>query len=243
MIKRLFILTVSFFLWTGNANAQKLEISYPGHQVWYQVVSAFPETKGMVMSDCLAVSTSFPIGVEMPQEALASQQWLFVYADDEGKLVYMVNRNTGHILQPVSEADDLYRIAKLVNAADTGKGFVLTGLGRGQYAFVGTEADGQLRGLVAAQQGQATGKVVPEQDSPYAWTFKKMEVTNGVDEASAGERPLIYLRNRRIEVSGGVPFTITRADGVQVPCGSQLPAGVYLVTVAGRTTKVINGKQ
>ena len=243
MTRQLLLLSTTLLLWAGTALAQKPEVSYPGHQVWYQVVSAFPETKGMVMSDCSAASASFPVGIESPQESLASQQWLLLYADDAQKLVYLVNRNTGHALQPVSAAEELYRVTQLLSSASEGKGFVLTGLGRGQYAFVGTESDGQSRGLAATQQGQATGNVVPEQDTPYAWTFKKIQVTNGLEGAPADEKPLIYLRNRRIEVSGGVPYTITRADGIQVPCGSQLPAGVYLVTVAGRTTKVMIGKQ
>ena len=243
MTKQLLFLFTTLILWAGTALAQKPEVSYPGHQVWYQVVSAFPETKGMVMSDCSAASASFPVGIESPQEALASQQWLLVYADDAQKLVYLVNRNTGHTLQPISAVEELYRVTQLLRSANEGKGFVLTGLGRGQYAFVGIENDGQSRGLVAIQQGQAMGNVALEQNTPYAWTFKKMQVTNGVEEASADEKPLIYFRNRHIEVSGGIPYTITRADGVQVPCDSQLPAGVYMVTAAGQTTKVVNGKQ
>ena len=241
MIKQLLFLLMSLgLLWSGQVRAQKPEMSRPGHQVWYNVVSACSETQGMVMSDCHATSATFPIGVEARQAALASQQWLFVEADDDGRLVYLVNRNSGRVLQPVSEATDLYRIVQLTGSADEGKGFVLTGLGRGQYAFVGAESDGHLRGLVTAKQGQVMGDAALEQGSPYAWTFQKIEVTDGAEWTSAGKRPLVYVKNGRIEVSGGVPYRVVRADGAEVPCGSKLSPGVYLVTVAGQTTKVLN---
>ncbi len=242
MAKRLSFLIAFFLLCLSTVWAQKPEMSFPGHQVWYQVVSAFPETQGMVMSDVLSASASFPIGVEAPQEALASQQWLLVYADEEKGLLYLVNRNSGRIIQPVSEVAEPGRVVQLGNSAREGMGFVLTGLGRGEYAFVGTEADGQLRGLVAAQQGQDMEDIALEQASPFAWTLRKMEITTGVDGTSEGEKPLIHVKDGHIVVTGGVTYSVVRADGVEMPRGSRLSPGVYMVTVEGRTTKVVYGK-
>ncbi|MBQ8099212.1 MAG: hypothetical protein IJ244_06780 [Bacteroidaceae bacterium] len=225
---------------TVGCMAQKPIMSTSGNQVWYNVVSAAEGTVGMAMTDRFATSADFPVGVETLQEELASQQWKLVQADEDGRLVYLVNRNSGNILQPVSKAARTYQVVQLGKAVDAGKGFVLTGLGRGQYAFVGTETDGQTRGLVAMQQGQTIAEEEPTQGSPYAWTFRLADAT-GVKLAQK-EKPTIFVRGGRIDVPGTTDFRVVRADGVEMSKTARLAPGIYVVTVGGRTAKVIINK-
>lgn len=241
MLKKFFILLLTGFLATAFANAQKPVLSTAGENSWYHVVSAYDGTLGMVMTDNSATQSDFPIGVEAAQEGLASQQWKLVQADEEGKLVYLVNRNTGNILQPFSEDSGLYRVTQLNNSVETGMGFTLTGLGRGQYAFVGTEGDGQKRGLVALQKGKPVEEGELEFGSPYAWTFQFIDFDTNVNSIHA-ERPVIFVKDGRIIVNGNNEYRVMRVDGVEIPQNSRLVPGIYIVKTEEYTVKVIINK-
>lgn len=219
-----------------GAMAQSPVVSDEEQTTYYFVASASSGAQGLAMTDA-GSDASYPIALS----ALTSgtdQQWRLESAGTD--LVRLVNRQSGRILQPQSVADALYRITQLGSQVLQGRGFTLQSLGNDQYALSGVEEDGgATRYLVAQQKDVApTDLTAATTGSPVAWTFTLAERVNGIDAAQALESR-VRVSGGRISVEPAAPFTVHSADGAQVSATGRLLPGLYLVTVAGRTVKVL----
>lgn len=219
-----------------GAKAQKPQVSDEQTTTWYCVASASAGgSSGLVMGDDADAAPAYPVALQAA-DGSQRQQWKLV--DGGSGLLRLVNRATGRILQPVSEAATLYNIVQLQSSVIEGRGFSLQDLGSGQYALGGAEADGVTRYLLSACQDEAPAAASSlTAGSAFAWTFADAS-TVGIKDAVA-QRPTVSVRNGRVEVTPSVPYTVTSADGVPMPAGRKLSAGVYVVAGNGFTAKVI----
>lgn len=236
MNKKTTLLGLACIAWACSAMAQSPVVSDEEQTSYYFVASASSGAQGLAMTDAGA-DAAYPIALSALTSS-ADQQWRLESAGTN--LVRLVNRQSGRILQPQSVADALYRIAQLGSQVLQGRGFTLQSLGSDQYALSGVEEDGgEARYLVAQQKDVApTDLTAATAGSPVAWTFTLAERVNGIDAARSGA-PRVSVENGRISVEPAAPFTVHTADGAQVSATGKLQPGLYLVTVAGRTVKVL----
>lgn len=224
---------------SANVWAQKPQTSAGDEAVWYYVTSASTgASAGMVMSDNQEASATYPIALQA-QSTSQSQQWKL--QEDGSGLLRLVNRATGRIIQPASEAATLYNITQLQSAVIEGRGFTLKDLGNGQYALSGVEGDGVTRHLISAQEEVAPTATEAVAGSVFAWTFQDAS-TVGINGATADAAPAVSVVDGKITVLPAVPYEVYGTDGVSVPTGAALSAGVYIVRAAGKTVKVIVNK-
>ncbi|MDR0427658.1 MAG: RICIN domain-containing protein [Dysgonamonadaceae bacterium] len=216
-----------------------LEYSTSDKESWYTIYSA---KDSKCMTDAEASSTEdIKISVEEFAEGNDCQLWKLI---KKGSKTNFVNRATGKIIQPestVSESNMMYNYTQLAANASESNGWTLTHIGGGQYSISGIEADGHTRYLHATVEGSAPNEYdkVGLLFSGFAWKFAKAYPRVSVPAVTENEPIRIYSENRKVVVVGNDDYTVRTIQGVIVNKNATLPIGIYLVTVNGKTTKIL----
>jgi hypothetical protein len=235
--------------WSSGLNSQfsfipyealNLEYSTAEKSVWYAINSAKTNSTDECITD---ISFNIKIAVDGFVENNENQLWKLV---QNGSKVNFVNKATGKTIQnrsDVSESNKMYNYTQLTETLAGNAGWTLNHIRAGQFSISGLEEDNITRYLNAAEEG-----VAPETfdsnaiiNSGFAWKFKKINTTYTAIPTIGKEDKdfLIYSVNRRIVVEGAKDYTIRTIHGTPVNKNTELPVGIYLVTVNGKTSKLL----
>ncbi|MCC8146930.1 MAG: RICIN domain-containing protein [Bacteroidales bacterium] len=217
-------------------------------QTWYIIKSNKEGYEGKCVTDI--VSSALPnikFGIDDFKEGDYSQQWKLVKktTTSSDKRFEMVNRATGNIIQTSYSMKDGYYYTQSTQDMAESNGWLINYYGEKEYDIYGTNEDGLKRYLNAT-----LGEEVPEEynantvkGSGFSWTFQKAEVSTGweyIAKPDDWNDIIVYSEDLRIYVKGADEYTVRTLTGVMVNKDSSLPAGVYLVTVNGKTKAVVN---
>jgi hypothetical protein len=193
------------------------------------------------LTDAVASAPGVHFTLEAANNA-QSQQWK-ILAKDNGNVEF-INRATGNMIATSTYLNKYYYVNYTTDpAGNTGWQYALAGGSTGQYVVSTTDADGVDIYWNATTDGQAVNIYSPGNtaNSTYAWIF------TWVDEVYTGITPPVFLPdnirvyalNRRIYVDGCDDYRITAISGMPMKKNTNLPVGIYLVTVKGKTTKIL----
>ncbi|MCC8145721.1 MAG: hypothetical protein LIO93_04625 [Bacteroidales bacterium] len=247
------MLEVSTYNATANSKFkfvefEKFEIEYStdDKEIWYYISSAHPDYKDKGIKD--AATESFPyvnFTLETIEESNEYQQWKVVKksnAANEEK-VHLINKVTKNLIQAKSVTNEFYKYTQATTDLSSDKGWTTKYLQRGQFEISGEEEDGVYRYLNASNSEKKYPDFYDENESlnsTFAWFFKKVEGYWTSTPVIDGENIFkVYSRNRYVIVEGSDNYTIHTIEGIKVNKEKQLPPGIYLVTVEGKTTKLL----
>ena len=199
-----------------------------------------PKT-GKYLTDAVSSAPGTNFTLENKDGSSFLQQWKML--SKENGNVDFVNRATGNIISTETNLNKYYYVDYTVNpAGSVGWKYAPTANNAVQYVVSSTDADGVTSYWNAATDGQtpdpySAGKAV---NSTYTWIFSWVEeIYTALQPPAVPDNIRVYSANRRIYVEGCDEYKITAISGIQVRKNSELPLGIYLVTVKGKTTKIL----
>lgn len=206
--------------------------------VWMHIQNT--QTEKYLTDESLGSEAYFSMETLIDEGIETSQQWKLVYKANSR--INFINRATGNIIHTKTYFDRYYYLLN-TNDPTESEGWDLEPLGNGQFAIFTTTPEGIVNYWYATVPDEPTtpytnGYVL---NSPYAWTFSVADEESSVsiEKPSIQEDTIrIYAYNKRIYVEGYNDYRIISIYGTPVPRNENLPTGIYLVTVKGRTTKV-----
>lgn len=216
----------------------EIEYSTNDSEVWYNIVSAKEEYKNQSIADNTnATNPEYAFTINNTLSDARNQQWKIIKRSDN--LVEFINRETNNVIVTKSEMNGAYNITQFAINTENSSGWNLTYLGSGQYSISGEEEDLVTRFLNASVADDAPDvyNAKEAKDSGFAWQFKKPETVS--INNPGGSDVKIYSINGYIFVEGADDYTINNLMGTPVKPNSQVPTGVYIVTVNGATTKIL----
>jgi hypothetical protein len=227
-----------------------VELSNNNKTVWYSIASANPNYRNKVITDMVAGgNTNIKFSIETLSPDNEYQQWKVVKknTDANDTRVNFVNRATGRVINTNSVFKTPFYYVQFTTNQNESNGWQLNYLGDGQFEISGLENDGSTRFLNAASKNASQSDYYIEglsKETGFAWQFIKrtpqLLAYTGIEELAPDNRTLIYVRDRQIIVEGTDKYTVRTIQGMLVERQkSQLPVGIYLVTVNGKTTKVL----
>ena len=199
------------------------------------------KTKNYLTDESIEEEARFSLVADLNESFLSSQQWKLVYNDDDR--INFINRATGNIISTKTHFDRYYYLFNTADPAESG-GWNLEPLGSNQFAISTTTPEGLVNYWYATTQDEPTTPYTPGYvlNTPYAWMFTVAEEQDltGINEPSVRENDIrAYSYNKRIYVDGEPDFRIISVYGTPILRNENLPTGIYLVTVKGKTTKVL----
>ncbi|MCC8145462.1 MAG: hypothetical protein LIO93_03270 [Bacteroidales bacterium] len=221
-----------------------LEYSTDITWVWYTIHTNKEGISNKCLTDAsVALNSAMKVAVEDYRENDASQLWKLVLTNSR---INFVNKATGNVIQTKSDiADDIiYNYTQLTGNADDSKGWTLNYIGIGQYSISGVEEDNITRYLNATTENTTPDEY--DQNNlgftSFAWKFVRrgggtIISIPDIKEDDATLQP--YSVNRRVFVKGTDDYVVRNIQGIIVNKDAELPIGVYLVTVNGKTTKLL----
>lgn len=221
------------------ANMMSVDYSTSTMNVWYKVSNASLTDKYFEDSASSASKVNLSLN---DKSDIENQLWKIT---QNGTKVSLINKGTANYIQTKSTVDrtePLYNYILLTGEAGDSEGWTLNYVGAGQYVLEGVEEDGNTRYLCAVTEGTAADEYDQSKlpFSAFAWKFEKIS-TEGVsipDVQAVGEFN-VYSEDRKIVVTGTDDYTVRNVQGITVNKEAQLPVGIYLVTVNGKTTKIL----
>lgn len=218
------------------------EISTDSKTVWYNIITGKTGSNGKCITNIANPSDpDIKFSIEDVKDNNDNQLWKLIRksaeADDER--VQLVNKASGRIISPEAIYNEYY-YAQFTNNMDEGKGWQINFMESGQCEIYGTAKDGTTRYLNAASANEKPETYIPgySENTGFAWSFKKAGSGTSILEID-NSNVIIYSNNKRIYVEGANDYTIRNIYGVTLSNTIDLTTGVYLVTVKGKTTKVL----
>lgn len=221
-----------------------VQISDETNEVWYYLTSAADGYADKCVTDVTAQSLPYiKFAVENFVEDNEYQQWKAIKnsTDPDDKKVQLVNRATGNIIQTNSVENGIFNYVQYTTFASESNGWNLDYIGSGQYEISGIEDDNIMRYLFVGDESSLYPDVyvAGETNSNFAWQFVAVE-TDDTDLPVVIEDDItVYTRDRRIYVEGADNYKVWNIQGLQMNKDVQLPIGVYVVMVNGKTAKVL----
>jgi hypothetical protein len=169
-----------------------------------------------------------------------SQQWKII-AGEEGT-VQFVNRATGNTIPAATNLNKYYYIQypasssnstgwQCASISSTANQYEVFSVSGGVTSYWNATTDGQ-KPLIYSAGNTA--------NSTYAWVFTWVdEIYTGFTAPAPVDNVRVYSRDKRIYVEGCDEYLITALTGTAVRKNTELPSGIYLVTVKGKTTKIL----
>jgi hypothetical protein len=206
---------------------------------WLGIQSVRSALSGKYLTE---VETAGDIQLAMQDRNLIAdnhrRQWKIVNNPASGGAVNFVNRATGHLISstPVYGIYDYARFADTesagwtINTLENSQYEVRTGsVDTGKYWYAAT--DGEAPANYAAGASLNTG---------FAWKFQLIaeEIPNAINRPQY-DNIRVYAQNRRIYVEGVDQYRVYTIYGTPVNGNDELPAGVYLITIKNKTTKIL----
>ena len=171
-----------------------------------------------------------------------SQQWKMI-AKANGRLDF-VNRATGNVIHTNTVFDRSYYYLQYSDDPNVSDGWALTSLGLGQFSIYTTSAEGVVKYWHATTPDQPAAEYIEAnaRNSTYSWAFTWVNNSGqtSIKCPSLWEEDIhVYSSGQRIYVIGCDDYKITTLFGTVVAHNENLPTGIYLVTVKGKTTKLL----
>jgi hypothetical protein len=192
------------------------------------------------LTDAVATAPNMNFTLEA-QNNSQSQQWKMI-AKENGNVEF-VNRATGNIIATTTNLNKYYYVDYTTNEDESaGWNYAPVSNTTNQYEIFSTADDGAVSYWNATTNGQAAevyaaGNVA---NSTYAWIFTwTEEIKTSINTTTFPDNIRVYSANKRIYVEGCNEYRITAISGISVRKDIELPRGVYLVTVKGKTTKIL----
>lgn len=228
------------------------QVSTGSKEIWYVIASGKPGLTDRCITDVTGQNlTDVKFSMDEIVAGNYAQQWKIVNVNETE--VQFVNRATGNIMQKEAVYNRYYYTQPAPYSSDA-SGWVISYAGERQYEMSGYNADGIQVYMNATSDEKETDIYLQgnAKNTGFAWTFKKPQgmslnlapqqimttETTGLDnEIVTGIR--IGVSDRRIIVIGADDYTIRNISGIVMNNGTELPVGIYLVTVNGKTTKIL----
>jgi hypothetical protein len=193
------------------------------------------------LTDAVSSTSGINFTLENKDGSSFLQQWKMI-PKGNGNLEF-VNRATGNIISTETNLNKYYYVDYTTHPAESaGWKYAPTANNAVQYVVFSTEADGVVSYWNATTDGQAPDSysVGKAAGSTYAWIFSWVEeIYTSIQPSVVLDNIRVYSANKRIYVEGCDEYRITSISGMPVRKNSELPIGIYLVTVKGKTTKVL----
>jgi len=214
-------------------------VSNDNETAWFTISSAKTGFTDKCLTDIVSAGDDAKFSIETPTANNYNQQWKIV-KKNSGALVEFVNRATGNVINTTT-IFDVYFYTQSATDITESKGWTINALESSQYEIY-TTINGAPRywGLStenAAPPAYISGSSL---NSAFAWKFKMVDsdiYTSTTAPKTADFR--VSTRNHRIYVEGAEQYTITGISGVRFPNNKDLPNGIYIVNVNGKTVKVL----
>lgn len=226
------------------------QISAGTDEVWYIIKSK----KSGLTSKCITDVTEQNLSeirftLDNVTAGNRKQQWKIV--EMGASSVQFVNRATGNIIQTESVYNKYYYTQHALYF-DNAQSWTMEYLGDAQYEMYGFNQEG-LKVHLNAASNMTESDIYMEGNnlnSGFAWSFKKVsetvesqslrmiEATTDTDSQEALNIK-IYVSDCNIKVEGADNYIIRNISGILMNKTTELPVGIYLVTVNGITTKVL----
>ena len=172
-----------------------------------------------------------------------AQQWKLV--PKTGGRANFVNRATGNVVHTNTVFDRSYYFLQYADDPEAGDGWYVNSIGSGQFAVSTISPEGVVKYWHATTPDEPATEYMDGYtlNSLYAWTFTWVsddDEPSGIAPPSLWEENIrIYAFDKRIYVEGCDDYRITTLFGTSVARNGDLPSGIYLVTVKGKTTKIV----
>ncbi|MDR1436659.1 MAG: RICIN domain-containing protein [Candidatus Symbiothrix sp.] len=220
-----------------------IELSTEENEIWYCITSAKQECLNKGITDI--VSDAHPeikFSLETIVPGNEKQLWKAVGKSNglAGEHIDWINKATGNIIQTASLYRNSYYYTQYTDQPEQSNGWLTRYLGGGQFEIYGQENDGVTRYLNAASKEQQQPDCLIDdntKDTGFAWIVKKAGDFSALDKIP--EQPQPYSKSGRIMVEGNNDYIIRNVQGLKINRHTALPAGIYLVTVNEKTTKIL----
>ncbi|GHT64274.1 hypothetical protein AGMMS50239_21680 [Bacteroidia bacterium] len=202
---------------------------------WLTVFNARGDLSGKCLTE---IETTADLKLSM-QEVTANnhhQQWKIINNPASKSSVNFVNRATGHQIGS-TPIHNIYNYIQYVETETNG--WTIEPLGNGQYeVHTGPAAAGKYWN--AAIDGEIPANYVAggSFDTGFAWKFQLTDEESTAIYAPDTNPVRIWVENRRIRVEGAEQYRVYTIYGTSIAGNRELPTGIYLVTVKGKTAKI-----
>ena len=234
-MKKRSLSSILFLLLCVVAAQAQIKTSSGNEEYWYNLLSAQSGVEGFAIVENPDETAAFPLTVAALDNEDPAQQWKFV--ESGSKTYYIVNRKSGKQIIANSTMHFAINATQLGSAEVEHKGFKVTEISEGQYAFSGVEDD-KIERYLALQDLNAVAVVLDKTNlanSAFAWAAV-LNDTQGIQSVKGDVT--IQVKNRRIIVENAKNYKVTSLAGVQFAKKAILEPGIYVVTINGESTNV-----
>lgn len=225
------------------------EISTSDNEVWYNILSKKKGYDSKAITDITQQNeVNRKFSLEDLYEEDYNQQWKIISLSN-GEVQFL-NRGTNNMIQKEASYNAYY-YALAAPYSETASGWAMNYLGDYQYEMFGLNGEGVTVHMNAASDHKDADTYFEgnNRDSGFAWYFKKISSTQQLPQQRAttvttriDHKPVdirIFVVERKIIVEGADDYIVRNISGMQVNQSLELPVGIYLVTVSGKTTKIL----
>lgn len=210
--------------------------------IWYNIRSAKEGNEAKGMTDVSSSDSDIKIALEEIREDNDYQLWKLV---KKGARANIINKATGNYISSysvVSQPNIKYNYIQ-ANPENESSGWAFKHIREAQYTIAGVDNDKITRYLTAATEGIDPTPYDASAlfSSDVVWKLKKVksEDYTSLPNFETEDNILIYSRNQKIIVEGAEDYAVRTIQGTMVAKNIELPVGIYLVTVNGKTTKLL----
>lgn len=207
---------------------------------WFNIKSAKEGNDGEVIVDNTSVvDAKYKFTVEKKETTDYNAQWR-LDESKPGKTV-LINRATGNSISTNLTADGRYNFPEADGKDTEATAWNILPVSETQYIISSKGNDGRTRMLNAQTLGEDPFEVTDENPAgtSVAWTFEKADTSVGIDEATATQPESVKVENGRVTAPAGAKITVTTPEGIAIPATSHLTPGIYIITVDGKTSKIL----
>ena len=222
-----------------------VEYSTTDKEVWYYITSANPEYADKSITDATEGGLSYiKFSLETKKQDNYHQHWKVVKKSTSANdaRIHFINRATGNLIQTKSVENAFYKYTQATINQSEDNGWIMTYMGKKQFEISGKETDGVNRYLCASNIKYKQPDFYDEGNSVntgFAWLFEGMDIWTSIPNVEIENNVRIYSQDRSIVVEGSDDYTIHTIQGIRISKGKQVFPGIYLVTVNGKTTKLL----
>ncbi|MDH8702238.1 hypothetical protein M2138_001598 [Dysgonomonadaceae bacterium PH5-43] len=218
------------------------------NEVWYYINSAQTGNTDKCITDINASANDavkfelLPKGTNKDENY--NQQWKIVKPTTASSVMHFVNRETGNVINTAYDYNSYFN-AQSTSDIEESNGWRLTFINLTQFKISGLDANG-ITGYLNASSTLSPAEEIPTTeeffDSAFAWTFELVDKPNSIDEIPVTnplENVNFRVEDRRIIVEGTDNYSVYHISGFKVSKDIQLPVGVYLLNINGKTISIL----
>lgn len=212
--------------------------------IYYYIKSADPSLSEACITDINETGTSavkFKVQAkETDLDKVKFQQWKMIKPENvTGTNVFFVNRATGNIIQTAYDFNGYFN-AQSTDNFENSNGWAITFLDFTQFKISGLDTNGQTGYLNASSMDKSADLIPAASDfvnSSYAWTFEVADILTSIQnpEPDPFDEVEVKIIDKRIYVDGTEDYAVYHISGIPVDKNVELPIGIYLVTIQGKT--------